>query len=366
MNGQIRQWSFDIVEGELQHPNVRFYREPTGGRIVRLLLNGAAVSQYLAYEEAYDCELNLFGRVISSGHDPIWNIGHRRFGTHLYQGSFFKTLFRLSVFPSCRFGQDDGERLSIDASGGAPYKSWGPISRFKTDLVEYAYCKVVESIQCNASGSFGSLEALRRYAEKVDDGRHDDGGEYRALKRSDDGGPFYLEGRFATELVKARSLATPPERQSFDLARSWWSAGHANAHRTLSSVYDESWPQRLVRKGERVEWEWVYVLRESDGDRIKIGRTNVPDPWNRISSHMSSSSSGRELSVVALLLSVRPLEKRLHKLFAEHLVPGKTEWFFERGTLAESIADGFRNLAKRESALAFSGGTLRQSKTEAA
>lgn len=94
-----------------------------------------------------------------------------------------------------------------------------------------------------------------------------------------------------------------------------------------------------------VPQEWVYFMYESDGDRVKIGKTLQDLPIARIRQHMTSSSQGRDLCVGFLLRGWTGLEKAVHERFEPERVPSKREWFFRRGDLAAALEGAGHDLA---------------------
>jgi hypothetical protein len=82
--------------------------------------------------------------------------------------------------------------------------------------------------------------------------------------------------------------------------------------------------------------DYVYVLRERDGDPslVKIGHSF--DPLDRLAGYQAGNS--RSLVVVFTLLGGQPLEQEIHGLFSQSRVgDGGSEWFKLTAELIEFL-----------------------------
>lgn len=300
---------------------------------------GSHIGTWFLFPETTDGDIAMLAAqaasALASG-GGLMDCNHRKFGAaeSLGYASFKQLVDRSEFLDFGRFGAGRGWRS--EPSGGPPHKLWGPPLRIEDPAVREAYDHFARGwvSRFNEPRHWIEpcpLDMLRPYVaawpEATVDRLRYAAYESRAIERDLTTAEADLCARFAERLNRP------------DIAH-WYRTGKlpAPAPRPLSEWRD-AW------KAYDGAGEWVYVLRESDGDRVKIGKSEIHDPLLRIRTHQTSSSQGRHLDIVAVLLGHLGLEGKLHARFRKHLVPGKKEWFRERGAVLNAVGDGFVQVA---------------------
>lgn len=308
------------------HGEWRVARGPS--RTLYIFSAGAVEGVWYPCDESTDGELDMLAALaartlrMSGG----FICGHRTLGSdHSIGWSDFKALVDWSHYRNMH------GNWAEDVSGGPPYKHWGPLPKVHP-VVAAVYDEFCREWVASITDDWRSLtpcplQAIRPFLQAWPDPT------VETLRDS----WWQAKGERLYQHESEREMAALfAERLArVDIAE-WHRTGRLPAPkpRPLAEA-DEAWRAHSDPK------EWVYILRERDGDRIKIGKTEVPDPMCRIRSHQTSSSQGRHLDIIAVMLGPQGLENIAHQRFDRQRVPGKCEWYFDRGALAKAVADRF-------------------------
>lgn len=284
------------------------------------------------------------------GHLGWYSANHRQWGSRHVVGAAFKQFVSRSRWFDLDVPRNESETVTCMATGrpsgelgeGSARSGGGPSSWWK----EAAF--PASSSTKNSRAFEGLTHSLLTQVARRPWGQGEDGG--RPVVSSNLWMARALRSR-NTKVLATKDLAVDtidmphlPELAAYcemltrcgrgDLS-TWLGSGQSRKHLPV---------------GERRAARWIYVLREVEGDRVKVGKTDDPNWKRRVQQHIASSSQGRQLDLVCLVKvpdedETLSFESAIHRRLRTWLVPGKKEWFFAAGDVAKIIESRGRALA---------------------